>query len=258
VTIPDLTVGDSEKPWLDVAPYQVGETAATLTLHAPTDTDPAGTSIPLDGGAETTVDGLPVLRFTATVLTTYPVSGWWVRSWTVTGVGACQPDERFFVAPNPTVGGPVWTPTRSRVASYVPSRPLVPAADGSNRDLMTFDATTRPTGGQVDQLIADAVNWVTDETGTLDARLFESATACAAIRAAGFVELGYPERSDPMKATANTTSDRLLKQADQMLERLAARNAALTGADGGTPDPAVALMPLYSFPPAPSWGDQLL
>ncbi|MER7280412.1 hypothetical protein ABT369_38845 [Dactylosporangium sp. NPDC000244] len=256
--IPDLTVGDSEQPWVDVAPYQVGTTAATLTLHSPADPDPTGTAIPVDTGVETTVDGRQVLRFTTISNVRYTAAGWWVREWKVTGPGAIEPKETFFVAPSPLAGGPLWTPTRSRVASYVPSRPLVPAADGSNVDLMAFDSTTRPTGGQVDQLIADAVNWVTDETGVLDERLYESATACAAIRAAGFVELGYPERSDPMKSTANTTSDRLLKQAEQMLARLAARNAALTGADGDTPDPAVAPMPVYSFPPAPSWGDQLL
>ncbi|MGI5247776.1 hypothetical protein [Dactylosporangium sp. CA-139066] len=254
MSVPDLTVGDSEQPWLDIAPYQVGDTTATLTLHSPADTDPSGTNVPLDGGVETVVDGLPVLRFTTTGLTAYPAPGWWVRSWTVTGIGACQPDERFFVAPNPTAGGPEWTPTRARVASYVPSRPLVPAADGSNRDTHTFDSSTRPTGGQVDQLIADAVNWLTDETGELDPSLHESATACAAIRAAGFVELGYPERDDPTKSTANATSDRLLRQADQMLARLAARNEAITGVD-----PAVhAIVPVYSFPAPPPWGDSLL
>lgn len=258
MALPDLTVGDWETPYLDVAPYDAG-TAATLTLHSPADTDPAGVDVPLNAGVELVNDeGVAVKRFTALAAVQYPAGGWWVRSWTVTGVGACQPDERYFVAPNPTAGGPAWTPTRERVASYVPSRPLVPAADGSNTDLMTFDSTTRPTGGQVDRLIADAVNWVTDETGTLDAALYESATACAAIRAAGFVELGYPERSDPMKATANTTSDRLFKQAEQMLARLAARNAALTGADGDTPDAVFEAVPAYNVPPAPCWGEQLL
>ncbi|GAA2346928.1 hypothetical protein [Dactylosporangium salmoneum] len=255
---PDLTTGDSEQPWIDVAPYQVGDTTATLTLHSPADTDPSGTSIPLDGGVETTAGGLQVLRFTTVGLVQYPAPGWWVRSWNVDGVGACQPDERFFVAPNPLAGGPLWTPARARVASYVPSRPLVPAVDGSNVDLMTFDQTTRPTGAQVDQLIADAVNWVTDETGDLDPSLYESATACAAIRAAGFVELGYPERNDPMRSTANNTSDRLLKQADQMLVKLAARNESLTGVDPDDPGAVFEIVPAYRFPPPPVYGDWTL
>jgi hypothetical protein len=258
VTIPDLSVGDSERPWLDVAPYQVGSTAATLTSHSPADPDATGTAVALDTGVEMVVDAVPVLRFTATAAVQYPVAGWWVRDWKVTGVGAIEPDERFFVAPNPTAGGPVWTPTRQRVASYVPSRPLVPAADGSNTDLMTFGPTTRPTGGQVDVIIMDAVNWVTAATGTLDESLHQSANAVAAIRAAAFIELGYPERSDPMKSTANTTSDRLFKQADQMLAALVARNKAITGADGDDPDPVFEIVPAWSFPAASPYGDLLL
>jgi hypothetical protein len=258
VTIPDLSVGDSERPSIDIAPYQVGSTAATLTVHSPADTDPTGTAVPLDTGVETTVDGVPVLRFTVTAPVQYPVAGWWVRGWQVTGVGACEPDERFFVAPNPTAGGPEWTPNRQRVASYVPSRPLVPAADGSNTDLQTWDSSTRPTGGQVDVIIMDAVNWVLDATGELDSTLYQSANAVAAIRAAAFIELGYPERNDPMKSTANTTSDRLFKQAELMLAALVARNKALTGADGDDPEPVFEIAPMWSFPAAPSWGDTLL
>lgn len=254
----DLTVGDSERAHLDVAPYD-GTTSATLTLHSPADTDPSGTTIPLDGGVDlVNDDGVAVKRFTQLAAVQYPASGWWVRSWTVTGTGACQPDERFFVAPNPTAGGPDWTPTRQRVASYVPSRPLVPAVDGSNTDLMTFDATTRPTGGQVDVIIMDAVGWVLDATGALDTSLHQSANACAAIRAAAFVELGYPERSDPMKATANTTADRLFKQADAMLASLVGRNKAITGADGDDPDPVFAVLPVWTFPAPAAHGDTLL
>ena len=255
MTIPDLSAGDSDRPWIDVAPYQVGDTAATLTVHSPADTDPTGTNVPLDAGVETTVDGTQVLRFTATDLVQYGVAGWWVRSWTVTGVGACQPDERFFVSPNPTAGGPEWTPTRQRVASYVPSRPLVPAADGSNTDLMTFDASTRPTGGQVDVIIMDAVRWVLNATGELDADLYESATAVAGIRAAAFVELGYPERQNAEKATANTTSDRLFKQADAMLASLVGANKAKTGADGDDPEAAFEIVPMWSFPAPSPYGD---
>ncbi|UWP85880.1 hypothetical protein Dfulv_17175 [Dactylosporangium fulvum] len=250
--IPDLTVGDSERPWIDVHPYEIGSTQATLALHSPDDPDETGTDVPLDSGVEAEVDGLMVLRFAATSLVRYAAPRWWVKSWKIIGVGASEPFERFFVARSPLAGGPEWTPTRARVASYVPSRPLVPAPDGSNVDLMTFDATTRPTGAQVDLHIADAVRWVTDATGELDAVLHESATAVAAIRAAAFVELGYGERDKGMRDTANQTSDRLFKQADQMLAALAARNEALTGVD-----PAVfEVMPVYSFPSPSPYGDR--
>jgi hypothetical protein len=247
---------DYVTPHLDVHPYD-GTTSTTLEVRppAPAVAFSPGPCTPTLVSVE--IAGIPttVQRWTAPPVPTPGPYGWWVLAWTVTGTGSQAPEESVYVPPPPLPGGPVWTPTRSRVASYVPSRPLVPIADGRNIDLMTFDETTRPTGGQVDQLIVDAVNWVTDETGALDGTLYESATACAAIRAAAFVELGYPERNDPMKSTANTTSDRLFKQAEQMLGRLAARNEAITGTDPAVPAP---LMPLYSFPDPPAWGDQLI
>lgn len=253
--MPEL--GGSIVPQVDVYTWDT-TTAATLTVIDPDGVTTAGAN-PVANLVTVTADGVPtqVQRWTVDpIMLGKPKR--WVFVWHVVNTGGGTKSETVWVEAPPQPGGVAWRPTLSRVASYVPSRPLVPAADGSNRDLMTFDATTRPTGAQVDQLIDDAVNWVTDRCGTLATALYESATACAAIRAAGFVELGYPERNDPMKSTANTTSDRLLKQADLMLESLAARNEALTGADGDTPDPAVALMPRWSFPPAPAWGDQLL
>ncbi len=157
----------------------------------------------------------------------------------------------------PAADLPTWAPSLERVAAYVPSRPLAPQADGSNTDLRTFDATTRPTAGQVWLIIADAVGWVTDATGTLDSTVYGSANAVAAIRAAAFVELGYPERNDPMKSTANTTSDRLFKQADQMLAALVARNKAITGSDGDDPDTAFEVLPMWSFDAPPAWASYL-
>lgn len=255
---PDPVPGGTDyiTPTLDVYPYD-GTTSVSLEVRPPSPAAafPAGPCTATVVQAE--IAGVPtnVQRWTAPPVATPGPYGWWVLAWTVLGTGGGAPEESIFIAPPPIPGGPSWTPTRQRVASYVPSRPLVPVADGRNVDLMTFDETTRPTGGQVDQLIVDAVNWVTDETGALDSSLFESATACAAIRAAAFVELGYPERNDPMKSTANTTSDRLFKQAEQMLARLAARNEAITGTDPAIPAP---LLPLYSFPDPPAWGDQLI
>lgn len=149
--------------------------------------------------------------------------------------------------PASSSGMPDWAPSLERVAAYVPSRPLVPQPDGSNIDLPAFDSTTRPTSAQVWLIIADAVAWVTDATGDLDLTLYQSANACAAIRAAAFVELGYPERDDPMKSTANTTSDRLFKQAEQMLKGLVARNKAITGTDGDDPEAVFEVAPAYSF-----------
>lgn len=152
---------------------------------------------------------------------------------------------------------PSWSPTLEQVAAYVPGRPLVPQPDGSNADLLTFDTSTRPTASQVTALILAATNWVLAATGALDATLYTTAADCAALRAAAFVELGYPERNDPMRDTANQTSDRLFKQADQMLAALVGRNKAATGSDGDDPDAVFEIVPQY-IPAPTAWSDQLL
>lgn len=252
MSVPDLTVGDSEQPWLDVAPYQLGDTTATLTLHAPTDTDPTGTDIPLDGGVETVVDGLPVLRFTTIGLVQYTAAGWWVRSWTVTGVGASQPDERFFVAPNPTAGGPLWTPTRERVADYVRHRTVPVDFETEGEPTGTFSATTTPPGSSVDRLITGAVGWVLAATGDLDSSLTDAAQECAALRAAGFVELAGRPPVDSGLATA------LFAQADTALKALVARNEALTGSDPDEPVAVFEIVQPYSCPTPRWYGDCLL
>lgn len=241
-------------PFIDVYPYG-GDTDVTLEIRPPGIT-------PYDAGPCTptleTVDiaGTPTLvqRWTAPPVEVTTPAGWWVLAWSVTGTGADAPEDLVFVEPAPEPGGPTWTPTRQRVAAYVPSRPLVPTPDGRNLDLGTWTDETRPTGSQADTMIRDAVNWVLDATGTLHETLGQSANACSAVRAAAFIELGYPERDSTGKGVANTTSDRLFKQADAMLLALVGRNKALTGADGDDPDAAFEVMPVYSFPPADTLG----
>ncbi len=253
-----MTSPDFATPYLDVYPYD-DSTAVTLEVRPPATT-------PYDAGTCTAtletvdIDGVStvVQRWTAPPVATGEPYGWWVLAWTITGTGADAPEDSFYVEPPPEPGGPTWAPTRSRVAAYVPSRPLVPTPDGRNVDLGTWTDDTRPNGGQVDIMIRDAVNWVSDATGTLDLSLYQSANAVAAIRAAAFIELGYPERSDPMKATANTTSDRLFKQADSMLAALVARNKAITGADGDDPEAVFEILPTYSFDSPPAWASYLL
>lgn len=253
-----MTAPDFVGPYLDVYPYD-GTTLATLEVRPPGVT-------PYDAGAcvptlvTVDIDGVATLvqRWTAPPVATGEPYGWWVLGWSITGTGADAPEDEFYVEPPPDPGGPTWAPTRKRVAAYVPSRPLVPTPDGRNVDLQGWTDDTRPTGSQVDIMIRDAVNWVSDATGTLDLSLYQSANACAAIRAAAFIELGYPERSDPMKSTANTTSDRLFKQAELMLAGLVARNKALTGTDGDDPEGVFEIAPQYSFPAPSRYGDCFL
>jgi hypothetical protein len=246
MTLPDLTVGDWEIAHLDVAPYD-GSTAATLTLHSPADTSPDGTAVPLDAGVEVVnEDGVAVKRFTQLAAVQYPVGGWWVRSWDVTGVGACQPDERLFVAPNPSAGGPSWTPTRERVAAYIPERTVEINRLSDGQPVLTFTSDTRPSGLQVDRQIEDAVGWVTTTCGDLHESLFETARGLAALRAAGMAEISWPVRDGDINA-----GQALLTQADNGLKALKERNEALTGVDPDNPH----LMPVYSFPCPEPYGD---
>ena len=242
MTIPDLSVGDSEKPSIDIAPYQVGSTAATLTSHSPADTDETGTAVPLGVGVETVADGVPVLRFTATAAVQYPVAGWWVRGWKVTGVGACEPDERFFVAPNPTAGGPTWTPTLAGVADYVPHRTVPAGFESQGSPVNTFTDSTTPPASSVQRIIRRAVSWVLSATGALvtTGELDEAAQECAALRAAGFVELAATPNADRELAAD------LFKQAEAALKTLVARNEALTGEDPDDPDAVFEIVPAWS------------
>lgn len=133
---------------------------------------------------------------------------------------------------------PTWTPTLAQVASYVPSRTLA-VNDPTGTPLGTFSAATRPTDTQVNGLIADAVAWVSMKTGTVDVSLEGAATACSAMRAAGLVEITWPERD----ADVNT-GQTLLDQAEKMRAELETANEKITGVDPGS----IALPPYYSFP----------
>lgn len=250
MAIPDLTVGDWETAYLDVAPYD-DTTAVTLAIHSPADTSLAGTAATVDAGVVlVNDDGVNVKRFTASAVQ-YPAGGWWVRSWQVTGVGASEPDERFFVAPNPTAGGPMWSPTREQVADYIPERTVEIDRLSSGQPVLTFTADTRPSARQVDRQIIGAVGWITTACGDLDDTLHEAASDVAAIRAAGMAEISWPVRDGDISA-----GQALLAQADAGLKSLKERNDLLTVAPVD-PDKNL-LLPVYSFPPAPSWGDHLL
>lgn len=146
---------------------------------------------------------------------------------------------------------PDWTPALWDVADRVPGRTLVKGANGSNVEVMTFSASTRPSDTQVARLITAAVAWVTAVTGpAIDPTLHDLATATAATYTAASVELGYPERQSTNEKDAQALGATLLKQAEAMRKDLATRNDVLIGEE-----PAVfEIAPVWSFPPAaPDW-----
>lgn len=151
--------------------------------------------------------------------------------------------------PSPTL--PTWAPTREQVAAYVPRRTLVGSVDGYGQAALTWDTTTYPTGTTVDSIILDACNWVLLATGTLDTSLESSAATCAAVRAAGWAGLTYPDNRDDLD-----DAKELLKQATDLRKDLAAANIALSGDDPSTS--ADDLLPVFSFPDAVTHGDYLL
>lgn len=143
-------------------------------------------------------------------------------------------------------GTVLWAPSLVKVADRVPGRTLVKVLDGSNNEVMTFDSTTRPTGASVLRLIDDAVAWVQTVTGpVIDPSLYNAATGCAAVYAAASVEIGYPERESTNEKDAQALGQALLKQAQDMLTKLGARNDVLIGEN-----PEVfEIVPQWSFPP---------
>lgn len=242
----DVGVGDIETPTLDVTPAD-GTTDGTLTVTAPdgTETTPAVTAgAPADG----------TVTLTAAAVT-YDQAGRWVLHWDVTGTGAGAEDQVVYVVASPTAGGPTWTPGRSRVANYLPGRTLVASQNGGNTYVRSFDSTTNPPGVVVDRLIADAVAWVTTAAGTIDETLYESAATAAAMYAASNVELGYPDREVSVKQSGINLSEELLRRATLLRDDLVRANASA----GAIPvDAASQLLPVYSFPDPPAWGDVLL
>lgn len=238
----DVGIGDIEVPTLTVTPGDA-TTAGTLTVTAPdaTETEPAVTAGAPSGGSV-------VLAGEAV---TYDQAGRWVLTWTVTGAGAGAETVEVYVVASPTAGGPTWLPGRSRVANYVPGRTLSVAADTHE---LTFSSTTRPSGVQIDRLIADAAAWVLAATGDVDDSLHDTASVVAALRAAAAVERGYPEQ-DQVDA-ALRRADALDRSAERMRTDLVAANTAIVGTNPTSP--AAGLLPIYSFPDPVAHGDWLL
>lgn len=147
-----------------------------------------------------------------------------------------------------------WAPTTVQVADYATSRTVAIDVPGTDAPSGDFTVSTYPTGAQVSRLIDGSCSWV---LAGLDAALMSSdpdvvssATTVAAIRTAGMIELTYPERdADIQTATA------LLAQADKMLVGLNSQNNQSAYQNAGSVNP-MALVPIYSFPDPPWYGDR--
>lgn len=214
----DVGVGDVEVPYLDITPVD-GTTAATLTV-----VDPAGAETVITATGGTVQDD--VQRWTADTAVTYAQAGLWLLKWTVTGTGAGAETLQVYVTASPVSGGPTWLPGRSAVARYIPNRTLArnPATYQASGDTYTgtFDATTSPTGSQVDGLIRDGAAWVLGATGSVDSSLHDLAAACAALWAAAAVERAWPKDDTSLQRARD-----LLASAKELRAELAEANDAV-------------------------------
>ena len=151
---------------------------------------------------------------------------------------------------------PEWVPTRDNVADYVPHRTLARqpnnTTEGEDVYRLTFDVDTRPNGATVDRLIGDGIAYVTGRVAPLHVSSQATAAVIATLYAAAAVERGWPH-DDQSLQRANDMEKRMT----DMLAGLIAANDRANQDDGTTPDPSK-LLPAWSFPAAPLWGDSLL
>lgn len=167
-------------------------------------------------------------------------AGTWRYEFTGTGDIEASESGAFVVKARWSTPVP-WLPDLADVAAYVPVR-ATPAGVGDQVPLGTFTEATTPNDDQVRRIIAAAAAHVAGRLGTVVDGLFDQAKDCAAMRAAGFVELAFPQRDDDVN-----TAETLLREAKADLDALAAVN---TSGGGGNPGDPSNLLPVYSFPAA--------
>lgn len=240
----DIVVGDSDIPRLTVSPFD-GTTVATLTVTRPDgSTFSVPTAVELGGSEGQTWRADPV---------TYTAPNMWVLTWEVTGTGHGVEPLEIYVLPSPTAGGATWLPGRSRVANYIPSRtvevdPAVHSTAGETYD-PGWGPNTRPSGQQVDRLILDQASLVSVRVPKLTESHHEAAATIVAMLVAAAIERGQPDTDTTSLQRANDLERRALSLLDDLVR-------GVDEETGETGDGSV--MPVWSFPAAPSWGDQLI
>ncbi|HKN57159.1 MAG TPA: hypothetical protein VJX66_32035 [Amycolatopsis sp.] len=156
--------------------------------------------------------------------------------WQATGAVVTSDDGTFVYRPSVQ-----WRPDTTDVASYIPERTVALTAPGAQTPVGDFDLTTTPTSAQAEGFIDEAVDYITGRVGTVSVSRYTQALEAAAMRAAGLIELAYPTRQDDLN-----TGDRWIKLADDAISRLPANT---------DPSAPGALLPVFSFPDAPAYGD---
>jgi hypothetical protein len=146
---------------------------------------------------------------------------------------------------------PDWAPSLQQVGSHVPSRTR---SVTTNDPLGTFSDDTAPTGTDVTQLIADACTHVQALTGLpVPAEATGQAQLAAALWAAYWVELGWPERDADVSVASQLRTD-----AEAATKAAVALVTVTGGATTVDPTPGDAALPSHTFLDPPLWADTTL
>jgi hypothetical protein len=234
---------------LTVAPADI-TTAVALTVTAPDGTE---TTVTMVGGDLVEIPDTSPTEYsqvwTADTPVVYDAAGKWLLHYAVTGTGEGAEDLPVYVVSSPVAGGPTWTPGRSRVAAYVAHRTLEysleTTGDGEDAWAQTFTSTTRPSGVQVDRLIADGVDWVSSRVYPLNTRSEGMAAWVAAYWAAIAVERQFPDNPTEALQRANDME----RQLNSMLTGLIESNQTANDLDSGATDYGIDIA-VWAFPPA--------
>lgn len=188
-----------------------------------------------------------------TVAVPLPAAGEYALRITATVGGSVRVDDRRLAAlPEAAATLPAWAPSLTDVADHIPTRTRPTAEWGaSDAEAGTFTEATTPTRDAATRLIRRACAWVAATVGApVSLTAYPAAGVAAALRAAYWVELAYPERDADL-----AVYDRLREESDAAASAAHALNV-LSGAEdpspGGTDD-----LVTYEFPDPPPWADRV-
>lgn len=246
-------VGDAPIVYLRVRADATGDLVDADEAPTAAITAPDGTNAALP------VTSLPDATGVYYVRPVLASAGEWTVRWSAIVAGAALTASDVLLAVEAGADAtetPSWAPTLRDVADHIPTRTRPTAEYGPGSGMLgTFTPATTPTDEQAGRLVRRATAWVAAALGRpVPAPAVVIASAAAALRAAYWVELAYPERDADV-----AVYDRLRDEAAQsltdaraLITSLGAPVPDLGGAAGPGPDDLVR----YSFPPPPRWADR--
>jgi hypothetical protein len=137
-----------------------------------------------------------------------------------------------------------WAPVLTDVGGCIPTRTVNVNLPGNLEYLNTFTADTRPTAGQAQLKIDDAINDVLEAVATVPVELYGAAKNAAMWRAAADIELAYPDRN------ADADYYRLLDERAKYSWELLLKAAASDNSSNA------ATLPTWYAGTAPWWADR--